>query len=149
MRELISSKVPPNVTFEVDDYEAPWTFQQPFDFVHTRYLAAAIKDWPKLARQCYQNVTPGGYCEFQDFHLRYYFEDGTMTPEATIPDWVNTLLKASRDFGNDPCPGPKLGGWLGDAGFVDVTAEKLLIPIGPWAKEKHLVGHRLTWINRA
>lgn len=133
-----SSWVPPNVKFEVDDCEEPWTFQQPFDFIHSRYMAAAIKDWPKLARQCFEHTTPGGYCEFQDFDLQYYSEDGSMTPEAPITDWVNTLLKASRDFGNDPHPGSKLGGWLEDAGFVDVRAEKFLVPIGPWAKDKHL-----------
>lgn len=140
-RELNWSRVPPNVKFEVDDCEEPWTFQQPFDFIHSRYMAAAIKDWPKLARQCFEHTTPGGYCEFQDFDLQYYSEDGSMTPEAPITDWVNTLLKASRDFGNDPHPGSKLGGWLEDAGFVDVRAEKFLVPIGPWAKDKHLVSH--------
>lgn len=143
MHVLNSSRVPPNVKFEVDDCEAPWTFPQPFDFIHTRYLAAAIKDWPRLARQCFQNVTPGGYCEFQDFELQYYSEDGSLTPEAPVSDWVNTLLKASKDFGNDPCPGSKLGGWLEDAGFVDVKAERFLLPIGPWAKDKHLVSRLL------
>lgn len=135
--------MPPNVKFEVDDCEEPWTYQQPFDFVHSRYMASAIKDWAKLARQCFRHTTPGGYCEFQDFDLQYYSEDGSMTPEAPISRWVNTLLKACREFGNDPHPGSKLGGWLEDAGFVDVKAEKFLVPIGPWAKDKHLVSYLL------
>lgn len=143
MHVLNSSRVPPNVKFEVDDCEAPWTFPQPFDFVHTRYLAAAIKDWPRLARQCFENITPGGYCEFQDFDINYYSEDGSLTPEAPVWDWLYTLLKASKDFGNEPCPGSKLGGWMEDAGFVDVKAEKFLVPIGPWPKDKHLVSHLL------
>ena len=65
--------VPPNVHFEVsvnllltstcmhrltirqvEDIEEPWTFSYPFDYIHARYLANAIKDWPKLVRQCFE-----------------------------------------------------------------------------------------------
>jgi cyclopropane fatty-acyl-phospholipid synthase-like methyltransferase len=66
--------VPPNVHFEVEanshvsfelgrsadcllkveDIEEPWTFTQPFDYIHARYLASAIRDWPKLIRQCFE-----------------------------------------------------------------------------------------------
>jgi hypothetical protein len=57
--------VPPNVHFEVsinllptstcmyqltirqvEDIEEPWTFSHPFDYIHARYLANAIRDWP-------------------------------------------------------------------------------------------------------
>jgi len=46
--------VPTNVRFEVDDAEEDWTYSQPFDYVHGRYMAAAIKDWPRLIQQCYE-----------------------------------------------------------------------------------------------
>ena len=44
---------PPNVHFEVDDVEEPWTFSQPFDYIHCRYMVAAIKSWPSLVGQCF------------------------------------------------------------------------------------------------
>jgi trans-aconitate methyltransferase len=44
--------VPPNVRFEVDDLEDDWTFTYPFDYVHSRYMAGSIKDWPRLMKQC-------------------------------------------------------------------------------------------------
>lgn len=131
--------MPPNVKFEVDDCEEPWTFQHPFDFIHARYMAAAIKDWPRLIQQSYDNTVPGGWCEFQDFDLQYYSEDGSMTPEAPVSKWATTLLDACRSFGRDPCPGPKLEGYMEDAGFEDVKVEKFHLPIGPWPKDKHLV----------
>ncbi|KAK2751586.1 hypothetical protein FQN55_000307 [Onygenales sp. PD_40] len=37
-------RVPPNVKFYVDNVEAQWTNEQPYDFVHVRYMAASIKD---------------------------------------------------------------------------------------------------------
>ena len=75
-------RVPPNVKFEVDDCEAPWTFSEKFDVVHCRYLAAAIQDWPKLVGQAFQFTKPGGYSEFQDYMLAYYSEDGSFTEDC-------------------------------------------------------------------
>jgi len=103
-------------------------------------MAAAIVDWPKLMSQAFTFTKPSGYAEFQDFELTYYSEDGSMGPDRAITKWANTLLKASRDFGRDPCPGTKLEGWMKDAGFEKLVAQKYRIPIGPWAKDKHLVG---------
>ncbi|KAK2798862.1 hypothetical protein FQN51_007222 [Onygenales sp. PD_10] len=37
-------RVPPNVKFYADDVEAQWTNEQPYDFIHVRYMAASIKD---------------------------------------------------------------------------------------------------------
>ncbi|KAI4272083.1 MAG: hypothetical protein L6R35_006495, partial [Caloplaca aegaea] len=132
------SWIPPNVKFEVDDCEEPWTFQEKFDVVHARYLAAAVENWPRLMAQALQFTKPGGYAEFQDYDLEYYAEDGTLGQDLPISRWITTLLQASRDFKRDPCPGPKLEGWMRDAGFADVHATRYKIPIGPWPKDKHL-----------
>ncbi|KAL8728117.1 MAG: hypothetical protein Q9181_005459 [Wetmoreana brouardii] len=133
-------RVPPNVKFEVDDCEQPWTFTEKFDVVHARYLAAAIEDWPKLVSQAFEFTKPGGYAEFQDYDLHYYSEDGTLTEDLPISNWINTLLQASRDFNRDPCPGAKLAGYMRDAGFKDVQETRYKLPIGPWPRDKHLEG---------
>jgi len=46
--------VPPNVKFEIDDAEEPWTFSQLFDYIHTRYMTGGIKDWPAYIEQCFK-----------------------------------------------------------------------------------------------
>lgn len=51
-QDLNTHRVPPNVRFEVDDVEADWTYHQKFDYIHCRFMGIAIKDWPKLVRQC-------------------------------------------------------------------------------------------------
>ena len=51
-----SQRVPPNVRFEVDDVEADWTYTKPFDYIHCRYMGAAISDWPRLSKQCFEYV---------------------------------------------------------------------------------------------
>lgn len=40
--------------FIVDDIEAEWGYNNPFDFIHARYLAVSIKDYAKLIKQCYR-----------------------------------------------------------------------------------------------
>lgn len=101
-------------------------------------MAAAIADWPKLVGQVFANTKPGGYAEFQDFDLQYYSEDGSYKDDLPISKWATTLLNASRDFGRDPCPGPKIEGWAKEAGFEDVTVQRFRLPIGPWPRDKHL-----------
>ena len=129
--------------FEIDDAEEDWAYREHFDFVHIRYLAAAIRDWPRLARQAYEFTTPGGFVEFQDFDLTYYCEDGSLTEDLHISKWIMELLDASRGFQRDPCPGPKLEKLVKDAGFQNVTAQRYKLPIGPWAKDPHLVSSSL------
>lgn len=55
-QDLNVHRVPPNVRFEVDDVEADWTYHQKFDYIHCRFMGIAIKDWPKLVRQCNEYV---------------------------------------------------------------------------------------------
>jgi len=132
-------RVPANVKFEVDDAEAPWTFQHQFDLVHVRYLAAAISDWPKLVRHCFEATKPGGYTEFQEYDLSIYAEDGSLKPEHAEKKWSEVACGACRTMGNDPDPGKKLEGWAKEAGFQDVYHERFRLPIGPWARDQHLV----------
>ena len=40
----------------LDDLEEEWVYSQKFDYIHVRYLACSIRDWPKLMRQCYKLV---------------------------------------------------------------------------------------------
>lgn len=48
-------RIPPNVRFEVDDIEQSWTWQpESFDFIFSRDLLFAIRDWPKLIEQSFE-----------------------------------------------------------------------------------------------
>ena len=99
----------------------------------------SIADWPKLMRQTFEHTKPGGWAEFQDFDIQYYSEDGSLKKEHSMLQWNTTLLDASADLGREPNPGPKLPGWMKDAGFENVTHARFRLPVGPWPKDKHLV----------
>ncbi|KAI4256934.1 MAG: hypothetical protein L6R42_005948 [Xanthoria sp. 1 TBL-2021] len=130
--------VPPNVRFEVDNVEEDWTYHQPFDYIHCRMMGNAIRDWPRLNRQCFEHTRPGGWVEFIDLDLTWTSPDGSLQESHASKKFNNEFIKASREASIEPCPGLYLEGWMKDAGFKDVKAEKFVWPVGTWPKDKHL-----------
>ncbi|KAI4095626.1 MAG: hypothetical protein LQ344_001557 [Seirophora lacunosa] len=130
--------VPPNVRFEVDDVEDDWTYNQPFDFIHCRMMGNAIHDWPKLHRQCFENTKPGGWAEFIDLDLTWISPDGSLKDTHASKKFNSEFIRISRETNVESCPGLYLEGWMKDAGFQGVHAEKFVLPVGTWPKDRHL-----------
>ena len=129
-----------NVNFEVDDIENTWIYSQKFDYIHCRYLAGSIKDWPRLMAQAYEFLAPGGYVEFQDFDMKFYSTDGTFVPGSAPDIWTGEIVEALKSFDREPEPGPKLEQWVRNAGFENIHHELLPIPCGLWPRDKRFVG---------
>jgi hypothetical protein len=48
-------RVPPNVRFEIDDAESPWTWSPNFfDLIHMRTMTGCIRDFDKLFEQAFR-----------------------------------------------------------------------------------------------
>lgn len=131
--------VPPNVRFLVDDVEADWLYEdQPFDFVHARFLCGSIRDWPRLVEQAYNCTRPGGWVEFQDLDTFTYASDGSLSPDSAVARF-HTLTGGAREAqGFDMKPGRLLENWLREAGFINVAAHRIPLPLGPWPKDRRL-----------
>jgi len=130
--------VPPNLQFEVDDIEQDWAYSSPFDYIHGRYLNGAVRDWPRLMRQAYANTKSGGWVEFMDFTMTFYTNSGDFRPGCAVDEWTKNLKKWLYDVGVEPEPGPKLEGWIRDAGFQNVSVRRVPCPVGMWPKDKRL-----------
>ncbi|KAF2458341.1 S-adenosyl-L-methionine-dependent methyltransferase [Lineolata rhizophorae] len=133
---------PPNVRFEIDDVEEPWTYTYSFNLIHGRYLAGAIKDWPRLLAQAYRQTTYGGWAEFHEFDMEFLAENpetrGKIRETGIIDEWSRQIADGIRDYGYEPEPGPKLREWLAEAGFVDVTQDVFTMPVGDWGRQEDL-----------
>ena len=58
----LPNRIPPNTTFEIDDMEDEWTFQNnSFDYIHMRTLAGSFSDWDAILAQAYKWVSRVGY----------------------------------------------------------------------------------------
>ncbi|KAK2790791.1 hypothetical protein FQN53_008614 [Emmonsiellopsis sp. PD_33] len=129
--------VPPNLKFEIDDVEDEFPHTKPFDYIHCRYMAYSIKDWPRLVSQIYKHTAPNGIAEFMDYDLTYHCDDGSMD-NTTLAQWGADLPRAGRLLGRDPCPGINLEKWVREAGFTQIVHKEYIMPLGPWPKDKHL-----------
>ncbi|KAL4914512.1 S-adenosyl-L-methionine-dependent methyltransferase [Aspergillus aurantiobrunneus] len=132
------SWVPPNVRFVVDDVEKPWVPGEPYDFIHCRYMAGSIKDWPLLVRRCFENLKPGGWLELQETANRLYSEDGSLKSDSYMSRMMDGLIEACGRIGRTMDPAPGMEGWVRQAGFDKVLTHKFKLPVGVWPKDARL-----------
>ncbi|KAL4808156.1 S-adenosyl-L-methionine-dependent methyltransferase [Aspergillus unguis] len=130
--------VPPNVIFEVDDVESEWPSRPPFDFIHSRYMCGSIEDWPRLARQALAQLKPGGWVEFQDFHLVNYSEDGSLKEGNNVNRFYELLREACAKINRPVTIGKDLQKIVEDAGFENVHHRVFQLPLGTWPRDRHM-----------
>jgi hypothetical protein len=128
--------VPPNVRFEVDDFEEEWTYRKPFDYIHGRYLIGSVSDWKGLIQKSFENASPGGYVEFQEADLVGAFSEDDSFAGSQIEQYNEALREAGEKMGRPSDSADKLAGYMREVGFVDVVEHKIPVPVGTWAKGK-------------
>ena len=126
--------IPPNCKFEVDDFEASWTWPQKFDLIHGRMLDCCFTDGKRLFQQAYDALRPGGWIEFQDASMPIRADDGTMDG-TTWEDWVRKFMSAMNKVGRDAAAPEHYEQWARDAGFVNVTRQDFKWPQNTWPKD--------------
>jgi trans-aconitate methyltransferase len=127
--------VPPNLKFEIDDFNQDWNFTQKFDFIHARALVGSSSDFPKLIRQAYDKLIPGGYLEMTDVQMPFLSDDGTMEGTA-VEMWSNRQVEACGKLGVDTRSPSKYKQMMRDAGFENVQEQAFKWPVGSWPKDK-------------
>ena len=130
--------IPPNVQFVVDDVELDWAEPKAYDFIHCRYMAASIKDWPRLVKQMFENTKAGGWVEFQETRNEIYSQDRSLKADDPMVVMMTGLVEACTKIGRTMDPAPMMEGWIRDAGFVNVTVQTFKLPIGSWPKDVRL-----------
>ncbi|PYH85171.1 methyltransferase [Aspergillus uvarum CBS 121591] len=129
------SWVPPNCRFEIDDFEQPWSYSKPFDYIHGRELEGCIRDVDRLMAQAFENLRPRGYFEIASMEVNTYSDDGTHHRATTLLEGIKFMHDSARKYGKDM---QTVHGWkekMENAGFVNVREEIYKLPQGPWAKD--------------
>ncbi|OGM51067.1 hypothetical protein ABOM_000295 [Aspergillus bombycis] len=138
--------VPPNAMFLVDDFEDDWIYQDQFDLIHSRYLAGAMKNRPRLMTQAYRlsllpshNVIPwlnSAGTRSLGYGLSFRTGMSTCIQKMGRPrNPTRWFVAVSPRPGFMVSPGPHLGEWLQEAGFEEVHVKKYRAPVGGWPKD--------------
>ncbi|EPS41778.1 hypothetical protein H072_4283 [Dactylellina haptotyla CBS 200.50] len=131
--------VPPNVEFLVDDIESEWTYpENSFDFIYCRYLLGGISDWPRLIKQAYKALKPGGYLELLEPDSNMLCDDNSISPDAPLWKWNELFLEAGEKAGRSLVEAPNHKKSMQEAGFVEIQEDIFKLPNSPWPKDKHL-----------
>ncbi|KAK3356309.1 S-adenosyl-L-methionine-dependent methyltransferase [Lasiosphaeria hispida] len=130
---------PPNCKFELDDASLEWTFaDNSFDYIHITQLIGCIEDWPKLYRQAYRCLKPGGWIEHTDFTVRVLTDDNSVPKDDPYKMWNQFFEQATEKTGRSfhLAEENKLADWLKESGFPSVQVENYRVPIGHWPAER-------------
>ncbi|KXH64786.1 hypothetical protein CSAL01_10545 [Colletotrichum salicis] len=128
--------VPPNVRFEIDDLEEPWTYSRPFDYIHSRVLDSCITDWKAYFQQSFDHLNPGGYLEIQEIEAEPRSDDGTLRADSSLMKSLR-LLKEAADFFKRPFNDIKLlADIMAEVGFEDIHLERYKWPTNTWPKDQ-------------
>ncbi|KAK1750094.1 S-adenosyl-L-methionine-dependent methyltransferase [Echria macrotheca] len=129
--------VPPNLQFQIDDAQLPWTFpRNHFDFIHIRNLHGGISDWPALYRECFRASRPGGYIEDVEFNIRTLSD--LVEPDHIYHQWNALFAEAGERMGRTFQIYDQMHRHIADAGYTEVTAKTWKVPIGGWAADQKL-----------
>jgi trans-aconitate methyltransferase len=89
------SSVPVNCQFFVDDLCSHWVYEKKFDFIHGRTLMGSIQDWTALVGETYENLTDGGWVEFQEFEPAIQTDDDSFERAPTVRFWSEKFSEAA------------------------------------------------------
>lgn len=132
------SFVPPNCRFEVDDYDAEWTYKQKFDLIHGRLMVTSMAKPEALFRKAYDNIAPGGWFELQDLLMPLRSDDDTLSKDSAFHKWNSLFEEAVSKMGRNCTWATEYKRWMEEAGFVNVQQLLFKLPINTWPKDRTL-----------
>ncbi|WAO96647.1 Hypothetical protein NCS54_01432800 [Fusarium falciforme] len=135
------SWTPPNVKFQIDDAQLDWTFEPAsFDFIHVRYMHGAFDDWPKLYRQMFKFLKPGGWFQHIEPNIHLKCENPKSVAEnETFKQWAELFFDAGDKIGRTfRVTDGIMEESARDAGFEDIVHKIITIPLSSWPKEARL-----------
>lgn len=128
------STVPSNVEFLVGDFTTPWEFEHRFDYIHSRAISIGVRNWEELVEEVWHNLEPGGWVEFQEYHLPWTSDDESIEKCPKFEQWNQEIFRAAKKAGMTPDGILQVPDILEKRGFVGAKTASTKWPIGTWAK---------------
>ncbi|WP_052889240.1 class I SAM-dependent methyltransferase [Thermogemmatispora carboxidivorans] len=130
----VSSSPPANYRFVKGDvleglpFDSNW-----FDFVHQRFLLAAVPlaAWPGVVQELARVTAPGGWIELVEFsiHVSNFVPAGPATERFLE---LAGQLTALRGLDSEGEVMRSLDRYLEEAGLLQVKSQRIQVPLGDW-----------------
>jgi len=128
-----------SITFILEAWVVLYYLADPqMDGCSNRHSLGSISDWPKLMRQAYDNLQPGGWIEVVDFETWATTDDDSLPKNSSYQEFQEQLSNAAQKFGKIMNISPQFKDLVQAAGFQGVTEEQHKAPLSPWPKDKKL-----------
>ncbi|KAE8147447.1 S-adenosyl-L-methionine-dependent methyltransferase [Aspergillus avenaceus] len=131
---------PENLWLQVDDLNRPFTFPSHyFDLVHSRLLATGINQsrWPSYIRDIKRVLKPGGWVQLVELYFNVQSDNGSITANNALRQW-STQFMGSYDGLKDLRVGTRLRNLLAAAGFTEVDARMIPLPLSAWSSDPRM-----------
>ncbi|KAK5134875.1 hypothetical protein LTR08_005965 [Meristemomyces frigidus] len=125
---------PPNVNFVVQDMTTAWTCPHRLSYIHSRTITVAIKTWPALVTECWRSLKPGGWVEFQEYHLPFTSNDDSLKHGPALQLWNESVIAAAGQIGTNMDAMSSMQPLLEEQGFTSLARIATKWPMAPWAK---------------
>ncbi|KAK1948769.1 S-adenosyl-L-methionine-dependent methyltransferase, partial [Colletotrichum sublineola] len=130
--------VPPNVHFQIDDLNEPWTFNDnSLDYVHMQFLTGSVKDWKSTMKEAYRCLRPGGILESSEPSFLIESDDGTIDEHSAWKQWPGIFNEYGKQTGQtfSVVQHSIQKEAIEEAGFSNVQDFSCKIPIGSWPED--------------
>lgn len=132
----MGSWAPPNCSFYIQDVEEAWNTRDHFDFIICRDPVGSIRDFPKLFRQIWQHLEPGGIVELQCIIPIPACDDNSLRSVSKLREFYEEKVStAYRQYGTSLQSPYEFADILRREGFINVKEEDKKIPIGIWHED--------------
>lgn len=141
-----TTNVPANCEFKLANAEEAWTFEEPFDFIHSRLLCFGMHDWSGYFRRCFNNLKPGGWVEAQEDNFPLVCDDDSAGPDSALMRFASLTKEAMAKGGIDAGPEDRFKEYMSIQGFVNIRETVMKQPCTPWPEDED--GKKLGGLQR-
>lgn len=99
----------------------------------------------QIIQQAYDNLEPGGWFEAQEVFVHPFSDDGTLSHNCALAEWVADIARASEAADRSFVIGDQMRTWMLEAGFEDVHEMVYRIPMNGWPKGRALKQIGMMW----
>ena len=94
-----------------------------------------VRNWAKLVDEVRRNLEPGGGVEFENYHLPWTSDNGSIANCPKSGLWNQETFRAAKNAGMTLDAIFQLPDLLDKQGFVKAKTASTKWPIGTWAKD--------------